>query len=372
MNLREKTAQRIWLNLKAIYSNGSGKFRTAENRSNDIMKRFSCIKAQSLTELAIFGGLLLLVLSYFVSWGIRLNYQQDVQMRAFRMALASVVTEGELRPDAEATVAVIEDKLVPDPRNMVGKGDLITVSGQGNVIWGNQMQRPMSSDPYDMPRLKYLINGVERNYSVAVVKSITNAVYNKIWVLLPDKITRKEIQWSGSGNELRCYKPTDSSPQQARILTSDTEMKTEIITAVSDTADGNLWYITVLPETLNDGDPVTVLDVLMTECGDLDTKFMDLDYVREHADENNDKIPDAGSEQKLQGLLPYAKVDVNRKESLLLQEFAPGPLGYESTTKFDVSTTITHYLRKNGGAVISFPYTPPAKTTKGWIWQSAK
>jgi len=343
-------------------------------------------KAQSLSELAIFGGVLLLVLSYFVSLGIKLTYQQDVQMRAFRMALFASARES-IRPDAESSVAIIEDKYAPDPRNMVGKGDLVTVAGQGNVVWGNQMQRPMSMDPVDSPRLKYVINGVERDYSVAEVRTITSGMYSTIWVLLSDQVTRKEIQWS----ELRCYKPTPDSPKQARILlnpleTDPAKIETEIITAVSETSginpplgkSGDLWAIVELPENLANGDPVNVLNVLMSEYGDIDPKYMNLDAVKERAIEYT-TTPFFNSEYNLQGFLfGQSRVSKNSKESLLLDETGPGPSGYKSTTQFDVETTITHYVRKNSGKKpeLGFPdtfsYSPPLKPVKGWIWESAK
>lgn len=315
----------------------------------------------------------MLVLSYFVSWGIRLNYQQDAQMRAFRLALASVVTEGELRPDAEATVALIEDKLVPDPRNMVGKGELSTVSGQGNVVWGNQMQKPMSLGAYDMPRLKYVINGVERDYSTAMAMAITNAMYDKIWVLLPDQVSRRQVQWGGAGNEIRCYKPTNSSPQQARFVISNPDLETEIITAVSETEDGILWYIIGFPETLNHGDPVSQFNVLMTEYGNLDVRFMNPDYVKEHADLDNDGIPDPSSENKLQGFLPgQSGMETRRKESLLIDDTTTK---HESYTQFDTTgTTVTHHIRLNMAPLpLDFSYSPPEAAHKGsWVWTTSK
>ncbi|GEM_PF-5349176 len=343
-------------------------------------------KAQSLSEMAIFGGVLLLVLSYFVSLGIKLTYQQDVQMRAFRMALFASARES-VRPDAESSIAIIEDKFAPDPRNMVGKGDLITVAGQGNVVWGNQMQRPMSLDPSDRPRLKYVINGVERDYSVAEVRTITGNMYPTIWVLLSDQVTRKEIQWS----DLRCYKPTPDSTQQARILlnpaeTDPAKMETEIITAVSETDgespsmlhEGNLWYVVGLPETLSNGDPVGQLNVVQSEYGDLDPKYMNLDTVKERAVAFTTD-PYFGSEYNLQGFLfGQSGVAKNSRESLLLDESGPGPSGYKSTTQFDAGTTITHYVRKNSrmkpelGFPDTFPYSPPLRTVQGWVWESAK
>ncbi len=365
--------------MKTAYFNGSGKFRTTENRIGAIEKRFSCKKAQSLSEMAIFGGVLLLVLSYFVSLGIKLTYQQDVQMRAFRMALSASANEIN-RPDAESTRTLVEDKLSPDPRNMVGKGELITVLGQGNIVWGNQMQDPIDG-PEDLPRVAYVINGVERTYLTASAQTIFNFLMDQLYVQIPGESGPRIIQWNDPGNQLRCYKPTDDSPKQARILISEAEMKTEIITEVAEVVmvdgvpqPGPWWWIIAIPEDLNNGDEITQLEVLLFENGQINPNYLNADYVKEQAD----KVapfgePDPGSENYLQGFLPYTKVGKNSGESLLLQEFAPGALGYESTTQFDVGTTVTHYIRKNDMSVESFPYSPPAAAERGiWVWQSAK
>ncbi len=351
--LTKKVARR-WISLRAVYFNR---------------------RAQSLSEMAIFGGLLLLVLSYFVNLGIKLTYQQDVQMRAFRLALSEACNEGTYQPDAEATITLVEDKISPDPRNMVGKGDILTVASQGNVLWGNTLQNGMVA-PYgegDMTRLKFLINGVVRDYSVNNINRISNSGYNFLWVDLPEQATRKKIQWGGAGNELRCYKPTNDSPQQARILISAVDMTTEIITSVSLQEDGPLLQIIKLPEALVNGDPVKELDVLNPDGGDLDGNYMNLDYIKEHSDQAAPAGPDPGTENLLQGLLPYTQSDLHSAESLLLQEAKPGPNGYESTTQLNrIGTTVNHYIRLNDGTVPSFIYIPPEKVVRPWLWQSKK
>lgn len=381
--------------MKRAYFNGSGKFLTTEKRMRAMEKLFSCKKAQSLSEMAIFGGLLLLVLSYLVRWGIGLTSQQDVQMRAFRMALDDSSKE-YTRPDAESIISVVEDKWVPDPRNMVGKGDFVPASSQGDVVWGTQMQNPILWVT-DLPSTKFVINGVVKTYNFGSLATLSNSMTSRLWVKLPDTSTQKNIQWSGAGNELRCYKPSPDSPQQARILTSEPDMETEIIIDVAiDAIDpktgaiilvdgqpipGPWWRIIDVPGNLNNGDPVNLLGVLMPESGGLDPSYMSLDYVKEHSDKVAPvNEPDPGSENYIQGLLPYAKVETRRTESLKLEEVPVGPGYTKSTTDFDsTGTTITRYIRLNSvmgpglGVVESIPYSPPAAAVKGkWIWQSAK
>ncbi len=334
--------------------------------------------------MAIFGGLLLLVLSYFIRWGIGLTYQQDVQMRAFRMALSDAVNDEYGQSDAETMVALSEDKLNTDPRNMVGKGDFINVVNQGNVVWGNTLQKPMTDQFKDVPRIKYVINGAERTYSLAMMTQISNAMQAELFVYISESQTPIKIQWQGAGNELRCYKPKVDSPQQARILISEAERKTEIVIDVAEVrivdgqpSPGPKWRIVEVPGNLNNGDQINILTVMMWENGNIDGSLMNLDYVREQADQFAPLgEPDPGSEYKLQGLLPYAKVETKRKETLNLEEVPNSGLGYtKSTTEFDTTeTTVTHYIRTNaGGLVLSFPYSPSPAAGKGkWTWQSAK
>ncbi len=339
-------------------------------------------KAQSLTEMAIFGGLLLLVLSYFIRWGIGLTYQQDVQMRAFRMALSDAVNDEYGQSDAETMVALSEDKLNIDPRNMVGKGDFINVANQGNVVWGNTLHKPMTDQFKDVPRIKYVINGAVRTYSLAMMTPISNAMQAELFVYISEGQAPIKIQWQGAGNELRCYKPKADSPKQARILISEAEKKTEIVIDVAEVrivdgqpSPGPKWRIVDLPENLNNGDPVNILTVIMPENGNINANFTSLDYVREQADQFAPLgEPDSNSENKLQGLLPYTKMETKRKESVHLEEI-PGGSGYtKSTTDFDTTeSAITHYIRLNTGQVFSFPYSPAPAVGKGkWTWQSAK
>ncbi len=85
-------------------------------------------KAQSLTELATFGSVLLLVMSFFVRYGLQYIYQQDIKMRAFRMALSDASTA----PDGSSSLVVVKDKHIPDPQDTFGIGSGVSVPDQAN------------------------------------------------------------------------------------------------------------------------------------------------------------------------------------------------------------------------------------------------
>ena len=50
---------------------------------------------QALVELAIFGSLGLMALTFLIQMGLRLNYQQELQQQTFRRALLMAKCEGD-------------------------------------------------------------------------------------------------------------------------------------------------------------------------------------------------------------------------------------------------------------------------------------
>ncbi|MCK5287794.1 MAG: hypothetical protein KAJ79_01925, partial [Candidatus Omnitrophica bacterium] len=75
-------------------------------------------KTQALSELAIFGTILLLVFAFMIRMGMIYMHTQDINMRAFRLAMSQAIKVN--RPDASATVLLVEDKHIPDPGDIVG------------------------------------------------------------------------------------------------------------------------------------------------------------------------------------------------------------------------------------------------------------
>ena len=118
-------------------------------------------KAQSLTELATFGSVLLLVLSVLLKYGMEYNYQMDLNTRAFRQSMSDAYNTP--RPEASSQVFIVEDKHIPDPADRFGVGNAVTVNAGSSFIWGNTL-RPtegIDMEPYPrskLPRAKYMIN----------------------------------------------------------------------------------------------------------------------------------------------------------------------------------------------------------------------
>lgn len=86
-------------------------------------------KAQALTEMAVFGALILLSLNYLLSYLQRMNAQQYVVQEAFRGALENAHEKGFVN------YTVFSNKRTASIYNPSG-GDRSLVSGSGSVLWG--------------------------------------------------------------------------------------------------------------------------------------------------------------------------------------------------------------------------------------------
>lgn len=317
---------------------------------------------QSLTELAVFGSLLLLALSFLVSYGMRYNYQQDAQMRAFRLAMQAAYNNNG--PDAAGSVVLVEDKHTPDPRDRFGVGSFSPVQAGAEVTWGNTMQESYNvpvaiREPLatDLPRIKYSINAQNREYTTAGYLYARGPFYAEI----PGQGRRSFTIAPNAANQMKIYNPTPTEDlpdhpgtflpaTQVMVIVNPNDppekREKEVISALAIHQDGPLMpIIQVRPVTGKDGDAVTELVLLDPELGQINPNYMQLNN-----DVNNDGIPDV-IPANVQGLLPYDTVTNIKREaadnSLELKE-TPGKTGaYTSTSKFKVDTTIKHKIRRN-------------------------
>ncbi len=124
-------------------------------------------KGQALMELAIFGSVLLFCLAMLVQYGMEANYQQQVEMEAFRKAQKMAFNRSG--PNAATSLVLIKDKGIPDPRDQFGYAERNpTVSGQ-NVVWDTEQQAQYvkkftdNPKPEDLPAVFFEIDWANRN-----------------------------------------------------------------------------------------------------------------------------------------------------------------------------------------------------------------
>lgn len=342
-------------------------------------------KAQTLVELAVFGSLLLVVLAYFVGMGIRLNYQQDLNMRAQRMAFAKAYypVDGWGNPSqtthASATVILTEDHHIPDPRTMFGRGDTGTISASGDAVWGSYIGNPdviamdagvPNPPPFEMyrdvPRIFYNVNGVTSvggnnlDYSTG---GLTQKTTGTFWVALPDGTSVE--RGLGDLRIVRTGDPADPNTPlpQARMFWSGTNVL--LVEAVSWTQNGNkMPIITVYPTNAADGDAVTRIDVLDPRLGGLNPERMNTENIKNEVAEGN--LPDIAT--PLQGLLPVSPVRNTSNNRLTLTETAGG--SWQSDTTVDSTVDMDHTIRTNAFGDVIVPYNRTVNRT--WTWTTAK
>lgn len=337
------------------------------NRRGNLKKRYSNNRAQSLTELATFGSVLLLVLSFFISYGMRYIYQQDVGMRAYRMALADAYSKNT--PDASSAVTLVEDKHIPNPRDTFGVGDVETMEGEGGVTWGNSLQNRYLTQA-DLPRNRYVIDGRVHEYTTSGYNTISrNNSPGGFYIQIYGQDKRTFIDW----NSVSAVFTPDSS--QTRILLPDnqTDLIGEIATSESETATMK-QIVSPLPVPIFTEDqvankeqiivyPVNGFLVLDGANGQINQ-----DYLSLGTDFNNDNIPDV-TPSNLQGLL-LPDVRTSRSDKLNLEEKS-GTGYYKSKNDIGTSVTVTHKIKGNAATPETFPETYTI-TGASKTWQTPK
>lgn len=108
-------------------------------------------KGQSLVELASFGAVLLFCLGILIQYGMDANYQQNIQMSAFRRAMKAAYYKSG--PAGSVSIAVTKDKPIPDPRDPWGLAERKSVSASGSVTWDSNTQA-FYIDDFDEPTQK--------------------------------------------------------------------------------------------------------------------------------------------------------------------------------------------------------------------------
>jgi hypothetical protein len=145
-------------------------------RMNELIKiNLRCSKkGQALTELSIFGSMLLLSVAVLIQYALRGNYQQYADMEAFRKA--QQIAFNQTGPASAATLVVIKDKPTPDPRDKYGFAERSTIAASASVTWDHNLsaelitsfaQNPTDSD---VPRIYFDVD----HQSVSAVPVFTS------------------------------------------------------------------------------------------------------------------------------------------------------------------------------------------------------
>lgn len=123
-------------------------------------------EGQSLVELAIFGGLLLMLLGVLISSGLNADFNQSMTMETFRRALKSAKNSSNDGQPTSTSYVVVQDRHVPNPNHPLALGSVIPFSGSAGVTRNYRMQEgPKSS--VALPRITYVMQGQEYSFTTA-------------------------------------------------------------------------------------------------------------------------------------------------------------------------------------------------------------
>lgn len=105
-------------------------------KKGQVRQRFIQAKAkmgQAITEMAIFGSLIIVVFGTMLYYSQSMKEQQIVEMLAFRKALFQAYED-----NSYVSYQVIRDKRFVSPNNAFGNKDRATVSGSAAIYWSNK------------------------------------------------------------------------------------------------------------------------------------------------------------------------------------------------------------------------------------------
>ncbi|MDD5080347.1 MAG: hypothetical protein PHH68_08540 [Candidatus Omnitrophica bacterium] len=115
----------------------------------------SNLKSQSLSEMAVFGTILLLVLGFLLRYGLQYNYQQQVKMEAFRRSMK--MAEESNAPQSQQ-ITVVKDVQIPNPQDIFGQGERTTIRGSSDIFWSNNTTGLDYSSDEGLPSVTYVFN----------------------------------------------------------------------------------------------------------------------------------------------------------------------------------------------------------------------
>ena len=122
-------------------------------------------KAQALTELAIFGSILLFCVAMLLQFGLQANYQQEVQMESFRKA--QQMAFNKRGPGATSSLVVVKNKAYPDPRDKFGFAESSPISADSSVVWDTDQSAQYvkkfedQPDKGDLPAIYFNVEKVD-------------------------------------------------------------------------------------------------------------------------------------------------------------------------------------------------------------------
>jgi len=142
------------------------------------MKKFPPSHAQTATELAVFGAILIFVLGLIVRWATSFNYGQNQQLEAMRLAMSWSFYSGQNHSTARksAMVTFIEDRQDTNLSQFGAQDRTAYITSASGVFTKNLF---LTSDygVDSVPVVDFLINGQHFTFSTAKYKPVLVAKF---------------------------------------------------------------------------------------------------------------------------------------------------------------------------------------------------
>lgn len=155
-------------------------------------------KAQSAIELAIFGGIMIFIISLIIKSGMTANIVMNQELRAMRLAmrLAYSSSAGGSAQRNNAAVLLVEDRLWVNPSGKFLDSNRIPMVTQAQVVHGKNLFMPIDwGETQNLPIFDLIVNGAHFELRVAdfVTYSLTEGS-------IPYCTDSPRVAQSGSGN----------------------------------------------------------------------------------------------------------------------------------------------------------------------------
>ena len=334
-----------------------------------------------MTELAVFGALLIVGLSYLIRYGIQYTEQQRLKMDTFRQAMNESYYQSQGK-ESPAIVAV-KDFTLPEPGDRFGLGSRTTLQSTAQVIWSNELYGSSGStytgepsaaelNAASGPSLSYVFNPQSsapqrKDYKTARY-SDKNMAGKPITIFLADNMTETippgeyKIEPGNLGKDYHTERDLDGTEKKVvkgllRVSGDCTSSYCpyEFITRGDVDEDGKAEQI-IRPTDADESGTLSGLIALDGQEGDIDSEKTSVDADNGITAEN------------LQGFLPGTNSITLKKQSLRVVD---APASTTAITTYDNKDTIQYRIRTQAetthapvSETVTFDYT--RKGTEQW------
>jgi len=339
-------------------------------------------KGQSLVELASFGAILLFCVGMLIQYGMSANYEQNLQMQAFRKAMQAAYERSG--PSATVSLSMTKDKSIPNPQDPWGFAEFRPVSASSSATWNNSGHAVYindyadEEDPNDLPQSRIEINGTSDTFKTAAYGKVTVNTSSSITMVLENTPEQRAVSHEEyrevhiNCSDIKVKKPAPGGEKSAYVKidglqhtvnSADVDNDNEMETIIAVKGKGTVTQQCTTDESAPCVDVIVECDA-SGYCGELSAfKYVDAqegeintEYTTIYPWETNKKGADINAQQ---GLLGNYKVVKTYNNSLVKNE---SPINLSTTTSVDAKQQITHTIRLNDGSTKDYTttFTPVA------------